>query len=228
MIVFVDYEHPEGHDTEWGPKLLAARTTITYRLEDLAEQHCMLVRYDRITPELMAQLEVEAVFISGNGTDPDRYDPTSLEPLTEVGTSGRVPVFGFCGGFQFIAQALGATLAPINADVGQEHGELLRPFSNGRLGEMGYHKVDILGDHPLVDGLGPEPVFRHAHHLEVPEPPPGFEILASSPITAVQMAVDNDRRLVGTQFHPEYYTDRFPDGERLIRNFLRWAGIGPD
>jgi anthranilate/para-aminobenzoate synthase component II len=29
------------------------------------------------------------------------------------------------------------------------------------------------------------------------------------------------RPLVGLQFHPEDYTDRFPDGRTILRNFLR-------
>ncbi len=56
-------------------------------------------------------------------------------------------------------------------------------------------------------------------------PPEGFTTLASTPVTAVQMAVDDDRRMVGTQFHPEYYTDEHPAGRVMIENFLRWAEI---
>jgi GMP synthase-like glutamine amidotransferase len=225
MIVFVDYEHAEGHQSEWGPTLLAARTRITYRLEDISGHHCMLVRYDRITRDLINKLDAKAIFISGNGTDPARYDQTSLDPLREIVTSGHLPLFGFCGGFQFLAQALGSELVSINADVPAEYSHLLKPFSGGQLGEMGYHPVQVIEDHSLVAGIGPDPVFRHAHHLEVPEPPAGFQVLASSPVTQVQMAVDEERRVVGTQFHPEYYTDEFPAGERMIANFLSWAGV---
>ncbi|MDH3296626.1 MAG: hypothetical protein OER95_20080 [Acidimicrobiia bacterium] len=32
----------------------------------------------------------------------------------------------------------------------------------------------------------------------------------------------DDRRLVGTQFHPEYWTDDHPDGRTVIANFLDW------
>ena len=73
MLIFVDYEHAEMYenpDMEW---LLAARARITYRLEDLAGMPCMLVRYNRITADLVERLGVRAIFISGQGTDPDRY-----------------------------------------------------------------------------------------------------------------------------------------------------------
>ena len=226
MIVFVDYEHSDGHGSEWGPKLLAARTRITYRLEDLSGQHCMLVRYNKLTPELLKKIDARAIFVSGNGTDPSRYDQASLTPLREAVSSGDYPIFGFCGGFQFLAQTLGSELVPIDTStVADQNRHLLKPFADGRLGEMGYHPVELTAEHELVNGLGEQPVFRHAHYLEVPKPPRGFTVLASSPITNVQMAVDDDRRAMGTQFHPEYYTDEFPAGKQMIQNFMRWADL---
>lgn len=227
MIVFVDYEHAEGRRADWGEKLLAARTWITYRLEDLSGHHCMLVRYDRITPDLLSRIDARALFISGNGTDPSRYDRATLEPLQSIVASGGLPTFGLCGGFQFIADALGAPVTPIVVDPETADSDRVKPFSDGRLGEMGYHPVELIADHPLLHGVGPEPVVRHAHYLEVPQAPAGFTTLASTPITDVQMAVDDDRRIVGTQFHPEYYTDDHPAGRRMIENFLTWAGVTP-
>ena len=225
MIVFVDYEHPEGRASKWGEKIQAARTWITYRLEDLAGMPCMLIRYDRISPALLAKIDAQAIFISGNGTDPSRYQPSSLQPLHSIIESTELPIFGFCGGFQCIATALGTSVAPIETDGTSS--ERLAPFSGGRMGELGYHSIDLVAEHPLLDGIGAGPIVRHAHYLEVPTPPTGFVRLASSEVTDVQMAVDNDRRVVGTQFHPEYYTDEHPAGKQMIANFLRWAGVTP-
>lgn len=224
MIVFVDYEHQEGRDQPWGEKLLAARTWISYRLEDLAGMHCHLVRFDRITPELLERLDARALFISGNSTDPARYEPATLEPLHDIIAEARLPIFGFCGGFQCMAQALGVTLTPIEVDDDTPP-ERLRPFGRGRMGEAGYHPIDLVDEHPLLDGLDPAPVVRHSHYLQVPELPTGFTQLASTPITSLQMAVDDDRRMAGSQFHPEYFTDQHPAGRRMIENFLRWAEI---
>ncbi len=228
MILFVDYEHVNGYASEWGEKLLAARTRITYRLEDISGHHCMLVRYNKLTHDLLATLDPQAVFISGNGTDPTRYNQNDLETLGEVVTAGELPIFGFCGGFQFLAGALGSELKSIDPNVEASATHRLKPFSDGKLGEMGYHPVQLTADHELLEGIDPDPVFRHAHHLEVPEPPAGFELLASSPVTTVQMAVNAERRIVGTQFHPEYYTDEHPAGRTLIANFLSWAGVQPE
>lgn len=229
MIIFVDYEHADGRSTEWGEKVLAARTWITYRLEDLAGQPCHLVRYDHLDADLLQRLGATAMFISGNGTDPSRYDARSLAPLHSIIETSAIPIFGFCGGLQCIARALGIELTPIETDDTTPP-ELLRPFGTNddgsvKYGEAGYHPVSIDADHPLVDGLGPEPVFRHAHYLQVPQLPAGFETLASSVVTPIQMAVSDERKMAGTQFHPEYWTDQHPAGSVMISNFLRWAGV---
>lgn len=227
MLVFVDYEHADRYTSDDGDRILAARARITYRLEDLSGQHCMLVRYDRVTPELFARLGVTALFISGNGTDLDRYDASDLEPLAEIVRQAAVPAFGFCGGFQFIASALGSPVVPLDAALADrvEHDERLRVSKAGAPFEFGYHSIDVTAGHELLDGCHHEPVFRHAHGLHVPQVPEGFAVHASTGATPVQLAIDEDRRIVGTQFHPEYWTDEHPDGRTLIANFMKWTGI---
>lgn len=251
MLVFVDYEHADC-DGGWIQAIQAARTWITYRLEDLSGLHCMLVRYDRISENLLDRLDARAIFISGQASDPSRYRPEDLAPLQRIVKTSGLPVFGFCGGWQFLAQTLGADLVPIEVDEAQAETEIVMQWSDGPA-EFGYHPVSIevddgglegspiagggtgngpvdvagrpAGGHPLLAGLGPAPVFRHAHALHVPEVPDGFDVVASTPLTPVQMAVDGERRLVGTQFHPEYWTEEHPAGRTLIANFLTWSGV---
>jgi len=225
MLLFVDYEHSDWYKTERGAKTQAARTWITYRLEDLSGQHCLLVRYDRVTPELVDDLDISAVFISGNATDLDRYDRAALGPLGSIVRESGRPVFGFCGGHQFMSMALGAAVVDIDVPANQRGSERLTQLPDGRDFEFGYYSIDVLADHPLLAGVGPDPVFRHAHGLHVPTPPDGFEVLASTAITPVQLAINEERRAVGTQFHPEYWTDEHPAGRTLIANFLTWAGV---
>lgn len=229
MIVFVDYEHADGRTTAWGEKVLAARTWITYRLEDISGRPCHLVRYDRVDADLLDRLGAEAMFISGNGTDPSRYDQESLAPLRSIIAESRLPIFGFCGGFQCIAETLSVPLTPIDVDATTPT-ELLRPFGtdadgNVKQGEAGYHPITLSADHPLLAGIEPLPVVRHAHYLQVPHLPDGFRQLASSPVTPIQMAASDERLMAGTQFHPEYYTDEHPVGRKMIENFLRWADL---
>lgn len=230
MIVFVDYEHASARTTEWGREVTRLRTEITYRLEDLAGEHCMLVRYDRLTDELLDRLEPTSIVISGNGSIPDRYTDDELAPARRLIRSRRFPMFGLCGGFQLMATTLGSELVPLG-DLSDEEVDAAdadrSPFTSATVTEVGYAPVELSEEHPLLEGLGVAPVFRHAHMFQVDVLPDGFRRLASSALTGIQMAVDDEHRMAGTQFHPESWTDEFPDGRRLLSNFFDWVRDGP-
>jgi GMP synthase (glutamine-hydrolysing) len=228
MLVFVDYEHSSGWSRTYGERVQAARTWITYRLEDLSGMPCHLVRYDRISQPLLDQLDAKAIFISGNSIDPAAYAPADLEPIHTILRETPLPVFGFCGGFQLVAQALGAKVVPLDPrpEVVEHHTVIT--MDDGAPFEFGYHPIDLSSasvSHPLLAGISDQAVFRHAHGLHVPSAPTGFEELASTAVTPIQMAAHTERKIVGTQFHPEYWTDEHSAGQRMISNFLSWAGV---
>jgi GMP synthase (glutamine-hydrolysing) len=58
---------------------------------------------------------------------------------------------------------------------------------------------------------------------ELKRVPPGFTLLASTPACRVQALRHKTLPLRTVQFHPEGYTDYYPDGKRLLENFFRWA-----
>lgn len=203
MIVYVDLDR---HEPE-SERIAAARTRIAYRLEDLAQQTCLLTRYSNVSASLIEEVDASAIFLSGNRGSPSDYEPASLKGLNDVIEAAAVPLFGFCGGMQVAALALGA---PVEELTGE-----------GRMAEFGYWPVTITAPHPVLEGLT-APVMRHAHRWHVPEAPPGFTVHASTPMTPIQTMIDDDRRIVATQFHPEYWTEEFPAGKRMIQNFLDW------
>lgn len=216
MILFVDTE--PRHDREDRPVsefLDAARTRLTYKLEDLAGVPVHLVRYTKLTPDLFAQLEIEAVFISGNSAAPGDYG-AEAEPLFELIRAAQRPTFGFCGGHQLVARALGVDSQRLVDDDG------------GPGLESGYLPVQLTAEHELTAGLGVAPVFRQYHSWHVPTVPAGFVNLAESDLSPIQLMVDEDRRIVTTQFHPEYWTRKHPAGRELISAFLRWAEKATD
>ena len=225
MILYVDYEHASTYDkpkTDW---LLAARARIAYMLQDVSGHRCLLQRYTDVDADIVDELGIAAVFISGNGARPDLYDGDDLAGLVEIVRSGRTPVFGFCGGLQFMGTTLGARLDRIGRlaenDV-DEHPN----YEPGWKKELGYRPVELIGDHPLLAGLDRGPVFRHAHTQELKDLPAGFVNLARTDTTELQYLAHESLPLAGTQFHPEYWTDEHPAGRRLIANFCDWVGVG--
>lgn len=224
MILYVDLEHASTYTkprTDW---LLASRTRITYRLQDLVGDVCLLQRYPDVTPELIECHDIRAVFISGNGAPKDLYDPADQAGLARVVLDGTIPVFGFCGGFQFVGETLGVPLERIGrlaADDVDEHPD----YQPGWRKELGYAPVEVMGTHPLLEGLGEAPVFRHAHTWELKALPAGFDNYARTDVTELQLVAHEERPLAGAQFHPEYWTDEHPAGRRLLENFCAWAGL---
>ena len=224
MILFVDNEHKWGYQQSWGEFVLAARTRITYRLEDITGDTCLLQRYPRVGQELIERYSIRAMFISGSGTHKDDYEEAEQEGLREVIRRSEIPIFGFCGGFQLLAETLGAPLERIGPiPDGEEDPD--PDYEPGLLKEVGYLPVDVESAHPIAEGLGGSPIFRQHHNWEIKQLPPGFVNHASSRITPNQMVVHETLPIMGTQFHPEYYTDEHPAGRVLIENFCRWSNL---
>jgi len=224
VIVFVDNEHASVYERDGTDWLLAARARISYRLQDLVGDHCMLQRYQHVDPEFVERFGVRAVFISGHGAPRDAYDESDREGLRAVVRAGRTPVFGFCGGLQFMAESLGVDVARIGRipDGAVDPAPTYQP---GWIKEVGYGPVRLVGDHPLHHDLGATPVFRHAHTWELAALPPGFARLAETDVTPIQLAAHDDAPLAGSQFHPEYWTDEAQAGRILIENWCRLVGL---
>ena len=224
MILFVDLEHESGRAGEMGTFLLANRTRITYLLEDITDDTCLLQRYDRVNPALIARHGIRAMFLSGSGTDASEYDEAAKAGLREVIREARIPIFGFCAGWQWMAESLGSTIEQVGPlPEGEDDPD--PDYMPGWRTESGYLPVEIIGDHPIVDGLGESPVFRHFHGQEIKTLPDGFSNYARTDVTEHQLAIHDSLPLVGSQFHPEYPTDDHPEGRTLIEGFCSWAGI---
>ena len=224
MILYVDYEHASTYLKPKSDWLLAARARISYMLQDVTGHRCLLQRYTDVDADIVSELDLAAVFISGNGADAEMYEPRDLEGLGAIIRSGTTPVFGFCGGFQLLGTTLGAPLERIGRLADGEED----PHPNYQAGwrkELGNEPVELLGDHPLLADLGERPVFRHAHTFELKQAPDGFVNLARTDVTELQYLAHESLLLAGTQFHPEYWTADHPAGRQLIANFCHWVGI---
>jgi len=226
MLIFVDNEHRDAYAKPWGERIMAARVRIKYQLEDMTGDQCLIVRYNQVTPALLDQLEAKAIFISGSSANPDEYDVAELIGLHEVITSKQWPLFGFCGGFETLAQAFGASVAPIG-QLAHDEVDINPDFAPGMKKELGYQPIRITKSHPLLAGLGEMPIMRQAHSWEAKAVPAEFENYGETAVSPHQIFIHNTHPIIGTQFHPEYYTDEHPAGRVLIENFCRSVGLIP-
>jgi GMP synthase (glutamine-hydrolysing) len=226
MILYVDHEHPSAQNQSWGKNIMAGRMKIKYRVEEITGDVCLIMRYDKVSLEWLQQFDIRAILISGSGTDPEHYAPEDLEGLAAVYRSGLYPVFGLCGGWQFMAQSFGATITPMGAlKAGDSMPDTETIFRPGYRQEFGFAPVRIDRPHPLFEGLGDAPKFWMAHYMEIRDLPEGFSPYMSTDYCQVQFAAHETLPLYGSQFHPEHYSDENTDGKQMLRNFFRLHGI---
>ena len=253
MILFVDMEHPQaarrgapcpGGRRDPEAERAAYIDDVRRRLEACSNDRCVTRPYWEVTREWLDAHQPRALILGGNVTDWDDYEEARLAPLKEIVTAAALPVLGLCGGLQFIALAHGVDVRPIRPLAASED-DVAADFGDGYLKEWGYTRIDVLFDEdPIFDGLTVgegSPVFLEAHFCEVKDIPHGFELLASTSTSRVQVLRRSGTLVYGTQFHPEAYIDephdadnclirlvypkgtsgRYPDGRRFLLNFFR-------
>ncbi|HEY7574290.1 MAG TPA: hypothetical protein VIB08_03955, partial [Thermoanaerobaculia bacterium] len=91
--------------------------------------------------------------------------------------------------------------------------------------EWGPSVVRVTADDPLFAGLDETILVEQRHFWELKTAPTGFARLAASDACAVQAIRHESRPLWGLQFHPERYSERYPDGRIVLANFFRLAGL---
>lgn len=228
MLVYVDLEHErlQTDDPERGRLSYANRLKVKYRLEDIANQPCLIMRYHHVTPERLHSLGVTALLVSGNSTEFAHYSAAHLAGLRAVLQAAAYPTLAFCGGCQLMAQTYGAEIGPIGPLLlGTSDPHANNPLAPGMIQERGFLPVNVTQPHPLFTGLGAAPVFFESHYWEVKAPPAGFTPYAATEKCQLQMLAHDTRPLIAVQFHPEFYDDEHPDGQKLLANFFRYAGV---
>ncbi len=227
VIVYIDLEHERyRQDPARRAQSLASRLEVKYRLEDLAGEACLLVRYPHASPALLRDVHARAVFVSDCSTDFEHYAEADLAGPRAIYREAAWPVLGFCAGCQLMAQTYGAPIGPLGPLAADVNGTARGEGAVGMANESGFMPVRVSKPHPLLAGLGLEPVVFQEHYWEVKALPEGFEAHAASRLCRLQVITDDRRRLYGTQFHPEAYDSEHPAGRRLLQNFLKLAGLG--
>jgi GMP synthase (glutamine-hydrolysing) len=120
-----------------------------------------------------------------------------------------VPILGICYGMQLIAQISGGDVLPGKREYGRA-------------------EIRVVETGDLFDGFEPnESVTVWASHGDhVNEPPPGFEVLASTRDLPVAAFRKRAEPIFGVQFHPE--VAHTPRGDEILSNFtFRICGCEP-
>ena len=115
MIVFVDIEHIRVKKDEAAWKKHLARTLdVKLKLEEISGDHCLVMRYERISPQVLDELNARAVLVSGNITEFQHYNEDDLAGLRAIFKQAIRPTVGFCGGAQMMAETFGSRAAAID------------------------------------------------------------------------------------------------------------------
>jgi GMP synthase-like glutamine amidotransferase len=189
---------------------------------------CLVVPFTHATPDLMAKLRPSVVVLSGFARSWQDYDVKSFYPVADwVEQAADVPMLALCGSHQLMGFLFNGTLRTADRlyDEPMRPRRLGEPITNPDYHpdffmERGFYALTLHGEDPLFAGCGDPPVVCESHYCEVRTLPPGFRLLASTPDCRIQAMRHERRPLVSVQFHPEDWTDRFPDGRKILENFF--------
>jgi GMP synthase (glutamine-hydrolysing) len=71
--------------------------------------------------------------------------------------------------------------------------------------------------------MGDVIIVHEGHYCEIKNLPSDFELLASTEECRIQTMRHKQNLTYGVQFHPNNYTDEYPDGKKILNNFIQLA-----
>ena len=161
--------------------------------------YCEIVPHDTTAEAISARNPRGIIFSGGPSSVYDADAPRVDAAIYEAG----IPILGICYGLQLMAYQLGGEVRPADRR------------------EYGRADLKILDDNPLFVGIGDVGEILTcwmSHGDKVMQPPPGFQIVATTESAPVAAIVNLEQKLYGVQFHPE--VEHTPFGTDLLRQFL--------
>jgi GMP synthase-like glutamine amidotransferase len=224
VIVYVGFAQPN----EWeGMSAMYGRHA--RRFEEASGHPCIVVPFGAATPGLMRRIAPSAVVLSGFCRSFEEYDARAFDAVAEfVDSALDMPILAICGSHQLLGFQFNGTLRT-SVRLHDEPMRLRHPgepivvpeYHAEYFMERGYYELTLHADDPLFTGCGRPPIVFESHYCEVKTLPPDFRLIASTPDCRIQAMRYETRPLVSVQFHPEEYTDAFPDGKAILENFFR-------
>jgi glutamine amidotransferase len=175
----------------------------------------------RLVEEPAALTGADGVVLPGVGAFSEGMENAGpfREVLLEQAASGT-PLFGICLGMQML---LSTSEEADHAGEGSAEGLDLVPGTNLRfpdrvkVPQMGWNRLDIEREHPLVAGVdGEYAYFVHSYYAD---PDDGAAVVASTEygLSFPSIVADESGTVFGTQFHPEKSGEA---GLCILRNFV--------
>ena len=168
--------------------------------------YCEIVPHD--TPWSTLSIREPAALILSGGPESTLVDgaPDMDDAILDSG----VPIFAICYGMQLLARKAGAELVKLER------------------AEYGPATMVVAGrDTPLFDGVPDESRVWMSHGDSVLSLPGGYVALASTPRCHVAAMGNAEKKIYGTQFHPEVVHTQH--GRTILANFLHEvAALGDD
>ena len=227
MVLYVAMARSSEDYPRYAGELLFGRKL---RFEQLSGWPCLMMRYPWVTPEAVGRYPFRAIVISGFRHGWEEMDVTELYGLYDLLHTTELPVLGICGGHQLIAHAFVQDFRRV-ASFCDEPMRRLQPgepdwepeYHPGYFVEAGVQPVRVIHPDPLFARL-PEVIYvRQSHYCEAKQLPADFRLLASNDNCHLQAMRHQQRTIYGVQFHPELYTDDYPDGRQVLSNFFAMA-----
>ena len=150
--------------------------------------------------KLVAKRPRGVVFSGGPKSVYEEGAPYPPEGFLKWLEKNCIPVLGICYGIQVLAHLLGGRVAPAPAR------------------EYGLRTLMVRPGSQLLAHLQEREVVWMSHKDQVEEPPPGFNVTASTETCSVAAFENPERRIYGVQFHPE--VRHTPRGMEVLRVFL--------
>jgi GMP synthase (glutamine-hydrolysing) len=190
---------------------------IKARIEAASGEPCLIVHYRDVDMALMAELDPQAIVVSGFSTKLQDCKIEWFYGLDEVMKECMRPMLAICGSHQLIGHLWGRDIrrlkglqdTPMRRLRKDEHWPR-EPQGNGQYDlsaqfiARGTFPIRRLKTDPLFAGLPKTMLMRCSHYCEVKKLPSGFELLAESDHCTIEaMRLISDKRILyGTQFHP--------------------------
>ena len=156
-----------------------------------AQVTALFIDTEQSFPNNLLERDFTHVIHSGSALSITKTAPFTQKAVTFIqnANDNGIAQMGICYGHQLVCKALVGDHAVRSSPNGLEVGWGAITFTDKGQETLGIRENEVLWQH---------------HFDEVIELPEGSELLATNPHSEIQAYVNLERRLFGTQFHPEF------------------------